>query len=107
MSSFGIRSQCIYIGSFACFILLCAFAMAQSGDSTTLTRYVCCACEARKVPAFFSTKAIARCHVAKSKRCQGSSVKRVSILTRPGDVIAGGAGGMGQCPPPQHQPPGI
>ena len=29
-------------------------------------------------------------------------------MTRPGDsdVIAGGAGGMGPCPPPQHQPPG-
>jgi hypothetical protein len=28
-------------------------------------------------------------------------------MTRPGDsdVIAGGAGGMGPCPPPQHQPP--
>ena len=28
-------------------------------------------------------------------------------MTRPGDVIAGGSGGMGPCPPPQHQPPGI
>ena len=29
-------------------------------------------------------------------------------MTRPGDsdVIAGGAGGMGPCPPLQHQPPG-
>ncbi len=29
-------------------------------------------------------------------------------MTRPGDsdVIAGGAGGMGPCPPPQRQPPG-
>jgi hypothetical protein len=28
-------------------------------------------------------------------------------MTRPGDldVIAAGAGGMGPCPPPQHQPP--
>ncbi len=28
-------------------------------------------------------------------------------ITRPGDsdVIAGGAGGMGPCPPPQYQPP--
>ena len=30
----------------------------------------------------------------------------MKIMTRPGDVIAGGAGGMGQCPLPQHQPPG-
>ena len=29
-------------------------------------------------------------------------------MTHPGDsdVVAGGAGGMGPCPPPQHQPPG-
>ncbi len=29
-------------------------------------------------------------------------------MTRPGDsdVIASGVGGMGPCPPPQHQPPG-
>ncbi len=34
-------------------------------------------------------------------------VKKKSVMTRPGDVIAGGSGGMGPCPPPQHQPPGI
>jgi hypothetical protein len=34
-------------------------------------------------------------------------VKKISVMTRPGDLIAGGSGGMGQCPPPQHQPPGI
>jgi hypothetical protein len=29
-------------------------------------------------------------------------------MTRPGDsdVVSDGAGGMGPCPPPQHQPPG-
>jgi hypothetical protein len=29
-------------------------------------------------------------------------------MTRPddSDVVARGAGGMGPCPPPQHQPPG-
>ena len=29
-------------------------------------------------------------------------------MTRPGDldVVTGGAGGMGPCPPPQHQPQG-
>ncbi len=29
-------------------------------------------------------------------------------MTRPGDsdVVTGGAGGMGPCPPQQHQPPG-
>ena len=39
-------------------------------------------------------------------RCKGSAVKSVTIPIRPGDVIAGGAGGMGPCPAPQHQPPG-
>ena len=34
------------------------------------------------------------------------AVKSVTIPIRPGDVIAGGAGGMGPCPAPQHQPPG-
>ncbi len=29
------------------------------------------------------------------------------VMTRPGDIIAGGSGGMGPCPPQQHQPPGI
>ncbi len=27
-------------------------------------------------------------------------------MIRPGDAIAGGACGMGPCPPLQHQPPG-
>ncbi len=27
-------------------------------------------------------------------------------MIRPGNVIAGGARGMGPCPPPQHQQPG-
>jgi hypothetical protein len=31
---------------------------------------------------------------------------KIEVMTRTGDVIAGGAGGMGPCPPPQHQPPG-
>ena len=50
--------------------------------------------------------AVAHMHMAKSTRCKGSSVKKVNIITRPGDVIAGGMGGMGPCPLPQHQPPG-
>ena len=33
-------------------------------------------------------------------------MKGVKIMRRPGDVIGGGAGGMGQCPLPQHQPQG-
>jgi hypothetical protein len=45
--------------------------------------------------------------MTKCKGCRGSDVKNISVMTRPGDVIAGGSGGMGPCPPPQHQPPGI
>ena len=39
--------------------------------------------------------------------CKGGESKRITVMTRPGDVIAGGSGGMVPCPPPQHQPPGI
>jgi len=45
--------------------------------------------------------------MGKSKMCKGGESKRITVMTRPGDVIAGGSGGMGPCPPPQHQPPGI
>jgi hypothetical protein len=45
--------------------------------------------------------------MSKCKGCNGSDVKQISVMTRPGDVIAGGSGGMGPCPPQQHQPPGI
>jgi hypothetical protein len=46
-------------------------------------------------------------HMSKSKMCKGGESKRITAMTRPGDVIAGGSGGMGPCPPPQHQPAGI
>ena len=90
------------------FILLFASAMSHGGHSTTQKRYVCSACAARGMPAFFSSRANAHMHMAKSARCKGSAVKNVTIPIRPlaGDVIAGGAGGMGPCPAPQHQPPG-
>ena len=42
----------------------------------------------------------------KSARCKASTVKKVNIIARAGDVIAGGAGGIEQCPSSQHQPPG-
>ncbi len=37
-----------------------------------------------------------------------SLFQKIKVMTSLGDsdVIAGGAGGMGPCPPPQHQPPG-
>ncbi len=31
--------------------------------------------------------------------------RKIQAMIRPGDVIAGGAGGMGPCRPPQHQQP--
>jgi hypothetical protein len=89
-------------------ILLFAFAMSGSESNTTVTRYVCFACEARKRPSFFNSRKGAHQHITKSSRCHGSKVKSVKIMIRPSDVIAGGAGrlGIGQCPLPQHQPPG-
>jgi hypothetical protein len=53
------------------------------------------------------SKRAVRIHIGKSKICKGGEYKRITVMTRPGDVIAGGSGGMGPCPPPQHQPPGI
>ena len=79
--------------------------MSGSESNTTVTLYVCCSCEARKRPSFFNSRKSAHQHITKSSRCQSSKVKSVKIMIRPGDVIAGGAGGMGQCPLPQHQPP--
>ena len=70
-------------------------------------RYVCASCEQRNLPAFYSSLRACRIHMGRSKICNGSTWAKVSIMTRPGDVIAGGTGGMGPCPDPQHQPPGI
>lgn len=103
---FGTRNQCIFLALYSAVILLFASAMSHGGHSTTQKRYVCSACAARGMPAFFSSRAHAHMHMAKSARCKGSAVKSVTIPIRPGDVIAGGAGGMGPCPAPQHQPPG-
>jgi hypothetical protein len=70
-------------------------------------RFVCLACQARHFPAIFSSRRALRIHITKSKnpKC-GQEWSKIKIMTRPGDVIAGGSGGMGPCPPPQHQPPG-
>ena len=106
MSTFGIRNQCIFIAVYSAVKLFCACAMSESGNFTTVTRYICCSCESRKIHSFFSSRANAHMHMAKSARCKAGSVKKVNIITRPGDVIAGGTGGMGPCPLPQHQPPG-
>ena len=68
---------------------------------------MCCSCEKQGLPSFFVSKRAVCIHMGKSKICKGGEYKRITVMTRPGDVIAGGSGGMGPCPPPQHQPPGI
>ena len=106
MSTFGVRNQCIFIALYSAVILFCACAMSESGSLTTVTRYVCCSCESRQISSFYCSRANVHRHMAKSARCKASTVKKVNIIARAGDVIAGGAGGMGPCPLPQHQPPG-
>ena len=78
--------QSVYIAV----ILFCACAMSESGSLTTVTLYICCSCESRHTPSFFSSRANAHMHMAKSTRCKASSVKKVNIVARPCDVIAGG-----------------
>ena len=70
-------------------------------------RFVCLACQARHFPAIFSSRRALRVHIHKSRnpKC-AQEWSKIKITTRPGDVIAGGSGGMGPCPPLQHQPPG-
>ncbi len=70
-------------------------------------RFVCLACQARHFPAVYSSGRALRVHIHKSKnpKCV-QEWSKIKVMTRPGDVIACGAGGMGSCPPPQHQPPG-
>ena len=110
MPELGVRSQCIFLAVYASCILLCAVTMAsqQAGAPvlTEMERFVCCSCEKRGFPSFFVSKRAVHNHITKSKMCKGDA-KRITVMTRPGDVIAGGTGGMGPCPPPQHQPPGI
>ena len=71
-------------------------------------RFVCSACQERNLQAIFSSKRALHNHMTKSKnpRCRSAGSEKIRVITRPGDVVAGGTGGMGPCPPPQHQPPG-
>ena len=71
-------------------------------------RFVCRACQERNMQAIFSSKRALHTHMTKSKnpRCRSAGSDKIRVITRPGDVVAGGTGGMGPCPPPQHQPPG-
>ncbi len=70
-------------------------------------QFVCLACQARHFPADYSSRHALRVHIHKSKnpKC-AQEWSNIKVMTRPGDAIAGIAGGMGPCPPPQHQPPG-
>jgi hypothetical protein len=92
-------------------VALVAFVIGTSSVSrmteVKVDRFVCLACQARHFPAIFSSRRALRIHITKSKnpKC-GQEWSKIKIMTRPGDVIAGGSGGMGPCPPPQHQPPG-
>jgi hypothetical protein len=71
-------------------------------------RFVCLACQARHFPAIYCSRRALRIHMTKSKNTKClHEWSKIKVITRPGDVIAGGAGGMGPCPPPQHQPPGV
>jgi hypothetical protein len=111
MPELGVRNQCILLAVYASCLLFCAVSMAsqQSGSSvlTQMERFVCCSCEKQGLPSFFVSERAVRIHMGKSKMCKGGEYKRITVMTRPCDVIAGGSGGMGPCPPPQHQPPGL
>ena len=74
---------------------------------TQMEHFVCYSCEKRGFPSFFVSKRAVHTHMSKSKMCTGGESKRITVMTRPGDVIAGGSGGMGPCLPSQHKPPGI
>jgi hypothetical protein len=74
---------------------------------TQMEHFVCYSCEKRGFPSFFVSKRVVHTHMSKSKMCLGGESKRITVMTRPCDVIAGGSGCMGPCLPSQHQPPGI
>ena len=95
----NIRVQRIFIAVYACFIL--AFAGTMSCDKEEGEG------EERRLPFFFLDKRACKIHMAMSKRCRGATVKKVTVLTRPCDLLAGGTAAMGPCPAPQHQPPGL
>ena len=102
MPELGIRNQCFFIAVYASIILLCAATMTsqQTGSlgGTVTTRYICSTCEKKGLRSFFVSDRAVRIHMSKCKGCRGADVKKISVMTRPGDVIASGSGGMGPCP---------
>ncbi len=71
-------------------------------------RVVCLACQALHFPAIHCSRRALRIHMTKSKnpKCV-QEWSKIKVITRPGNLIAGGACGMGLCPPPQHQLQGV
>ena len=70
-------------------------------------RFVCVECQSLHFPAIFSSRRALRVHMHRSKNPKCAlQWSKIRVITRPGDVIAGGSGGMGPCPPLQHQPLG-
>jgi hypothetical protein len=43
-------------------------------------------------------------HGSKNSKC-AQEWRMIKVMTSPGNVVAGGAGGIRPCPPQQHQPP--
>ena len=114
MCALDTRAQCLFLACYASCILLfasCMSSQAPTGSVDTFAhesvRFVCTSCERRNIPAFYASLRACRIHMGHCKQCRGAPWKKVTKMTRPGDVIAGGSGGMGPCPAPQHQPPGI
>ena len=117
MSASDIQKQVSFLAFFASCTLLLAWnfasimSSAETGSADTdvykSVRFVCTSCERRNIPAFYATLRACRIQMGHSKRCNGAPWKKVTVMTWPGDVIAGGSGGMGPCPAPQHQPSGI
>ena len=99
--------------SLYCFLSVIVIDSMNAAAPVAELRFVCRACQERNMQAIFSSKRALHNHMTKSKnpRCRSAGSDKIRVITRPGDVVAGGTGGMGpcpeHCPPPQHQPPGI
>jgi hypothetical protein len=113
MSEFGIQNQLIFLAVYAS--LICAVTMSSQEPAsrselfgaTKSSSYVCAMCQKRGMQGIVVPPRAIHVHMSRSKICCDAEVKKITVTTRPGDVIAGGSGGMGPCPPPQHHPPGI
>jgi hypothetical protein len=71
-------------------------------------RFLCLYCVALHFQAMYCSRRALCIHMTKSKnpKCVHEWGK-IKGITDPGNVIAGGACGMGPCPPPQHEPQGV